>query len=175
MSPQFRDKKGLDRYGAGSMAGDLAEAKVAEACKTILDRPVQEFGPKHVDTSRAQQMTWPEVVRYMPDFLGFGRFIEAQGSGGSSVVFKDQKLEALLFWHTLMPVWFGIYNQATDEVIFADLPSILWACHHPDTRRITLDEGTRAEKKAYDVPLSLLYQVRYRDAFAAEKALGGAK
>jgi hypothetical protein len=167
---RYMDLPAQDRYGADAIAGDLAESKVA-AVLAALDRPIHDFGPKRVDTSRAQAMTWPKEIRHMPDYLGFGRFIEVQGSNGDVVLFKEDKLNALVFWNALMPVWFGIYNTSTDEVLFADLASVLWACHHERAYRLTLDEGTRAEKQAFEVPIDVLYQVRFENAFAAEKAI----
>jgi hypothetical protein len=173
MSERFYEKSGEDRYGAGALAGDLAESKVAAACEA-RNRPLAPFGPRRVSTERAQQMTWPEEVRHAPDFLEFGRFMEVQGCGRSGeVIFKKQKLEALVFWAALMPVWFGIYNSDRDEVMFADLATVLWAVMHPVSEHFVLDEDTRYPKEAVKVPYDLLKERRVKDAFAAQKKFGG--
>lgn len=168
----FHEKAGEDRYGADALAGDLAEAKVAAVCEA-RSRPLAPFGPRRVSTERAQHMTWQKEIRHAPDFLEFGRFMEVQGCGKSGlVIFKKDKLDALIFWNGLMPVWFGIYNSDTDEVMFADLPAVLWAVQHPDSTPIVLDPDTRHPKDAWEVPWTLLRGVEYADAFAARKAIG---
>lgn len=167
----FHTLSGEDRYGADGLAGDMAEAAVAEVCR-LRNRPVAPFGPRRVSTERAQQMTWQKEVRYAPDFLEFGRFIEVQGCGNSGVViFKKEKLDALIFWNGLMPVFFGIYNSATDQVMFADLPAVLWAVQHPSATPIVLDEDTRYPKDAWEVRWDLLRGVEFADAFAAHKVV----
>lgn len=167
----FHTLSGEDRYGSGAMAGDLAEAKVAAVCQA-RSRPLAPFGPRRVSTERAQQMTWQKEVRYSPDFLEFGRFMEVQGCGKSGlVIFKKEKLDALIFWNGLMPVFFGIYNSDTDQVMFADLPAVLWAVQHPSSTPIVLDADTRYPKDAFEVPWNLLRGVEYADAFAAHKVV----
>jgi hypothetical protein len=166
----FYEKQGLDRYGETGMAGDLAEMKVA-AVLAAMDRPVQDFGPRRVSTARAQQMTWARVVRHMPDFLGWGRFIEAQGSNGTYVIFKQEKLEDLSWWAGMMPVFVGIYLQAQDEVMFCDLSAIRWAIADPSTEQLTLDEDTRYPKVAWKIQISVLKERRVVDVFAASKAV----
>lgn len=167
----FHTLSGEDRYGSGAMAGDLAEAKVAAVCQA-RSRPLAPFGPRRVSTERAQQMTWQKEVRYSPDFLEFGRFMEVQGCGKSGlVIFKKEKLDALIFWNGLMPVFFGIYNSDTDQVMFADLPAVLWAVQHPVSTPIVLDADTRYPKDAFEVPWNLLRGVEYADAFAAHKVV----
>ena len=151
------------------MAGDLAESKV-EQVMAAMDRPVQPFGPRRVSTARAQQMTWDRRVRHAPDFLGWGRFIEVQGSNGSYVIFKHEKLDDLMWWAVLMPVFFGIYLQAQDQVIFCDIASIFWAIAHEDSEELILDKDTRYPKQAWKVPVSVLLERRVVDAFAAAKA-----
>lgn len=168
----FHELSGEDRYGAHGMAGDLAESKVAEVLKQ-MDRPVVPFGPRRVDTGRAQQTTWPSVVRHAPDFLGFARFIEVQGTNGDTVIVKEDKLQDLIFWNSLMPVWFGIYNMADDTVTFCDLPAMLWASSHPESEKMTLDAGTRGEKEAYQIPLRVLMEKRYHNAFEAARVTSG--
>jgi hypothetical protein len=158
----------MDRYGEDAMAGDLAEAKVAEVMAR-MDRPVQNFGPRRVSTERAQHTTWTPVVRHAPDYLGWGRFIEVQGSDGRHVIFKKMKLEALAWWDTLMPVFFGIYLQSRDEVLFCDLASVLWAVAHPESTFIILDQDTKNPKEAWSVPVSVLMDRLTTDAFAAQK------
>jgi hypothetical protein len=170
MSPWY-DLPAEERYGEGAMAGDMAEEAVRRVCEEQFNRPVVDFGPKRTPTERAQQVTWPEIVRYAPDFLQFGRFIEVQGSGnGGYVVFKEKKLDAMVYWNAVMPVWFGIYSSRDDTVTFVDLNGVLWSCQHPDTVVIMLDEGKRSEQAAYKVPLTVLENIRYNDAFAARKA-----
>lgn len=150
------------------MAGDLAESKV-EKVLSDMDRPVASFGPRRVSTARAQQMTWERRIRHAPDFLGWGRFIEVQGSNGSYVIFKQEKLEDLSWWSTVMPVFFGIYLQAQDQVIFCDLASVLWAISHETSEELVLDGDTRYPKQAWKVPVSVLMERRVIDAFAAAK------
>lgn len=165
---RFYEKSSLDRIGEEAMAGDLAESKV-EQVMAALDRPVHPFGPRRVPTERVQQMTWPPIIRHMPDYLGWGRFIEVQGSNGTVVIFKDEKLRSLEWWDGIMPVFMGIYLQAQDEVMFCDLPTIRWAISHPDVKQLTLDEGTRNPKLAWEVPVAVLMERRVKDAFAASK------
>lgn len=165
---RFYEQSGINRYGENAMAGDLAEAKVSQVLEA-MDRPVASFGPRRVSTARAQQMTWDRRVRHAPDFLGWGRFIEAQGSNGVYVIFKQEKLEDLTWWHSIMPVFFGIYLQAQDEVIFCDLPSVLWALAHKDAEELILDADTRYPKQAWKVPVEVLLERRVKDAFAAAK------
>ena len=169
MNIPYYEQKGEDRYGAGSVAGDIAESAVSRVCDEQLNRPVVRFGPARVDTARAQQTTWHPLVRYAPDYLQFGRFIECQGTAGEYIIFKRNKLEALITWNAWMPVWFGIYNSQTDEVIFADLSSVLWAIHHPDAKPLVLDGDTKAPKEAWKVPIVVLLEVRYHNAFEAER------
>jgi hypothetical protein len=164
----FYEKTGENRYGADAMAGDLAESKVEEVM-AAMDRPVVPFGPRRVSTARAQQMTWDRVVRHAPDFLGWGRFIEAQGSNGTYVIFKEEKIADLTWWASLMPVFLGIYLQQQDTVIFCDLGSVRWALAHPDTEELILDAGTNYPKQAWKVPVSALMERRVVDAFAASK------
>lgn len=164
----FYEKTGENRYGADAMAGDLAESKVEEVM-AAMDRPVVPFGPRRVSTARAQQMTWDRVVRHAPDFLGWGRFIEAQGSNGTYVIFKEEKIADLTWWASLMPVFLGIYLQPQDTVIFCDLGSVRWALSHPDTEELILDAGTNYPKQAWKVPVSVLMERRVVDAFAASK------
>lgn len=168
---KFYEQSGLDRYGADAMAGDLAESKVAEVLDN-MDRPVASFGPRRVSTARAQQMTWERRIRHAPDFLGWGRFIEVQGSNGSYVIFKQEKLEDLTWWASIMPVFFGIYLQAQDTVIFCDLASVLWSISHEDAEELVLDPDTRYPKQAWKVPVPVLMERRVIDAFSASKAGG---
>lgn len=166
----FRYLDGEDRYGANGASGDLAEAKTLAYFDSI-DRPLQEFGPKHIPTDRAVNLTWTSKIRHMPDFLGWGKFIESQGCWSDKVVFKPNKLAALLEWDLEMPVWFSIYIQKTDEIILAPLHTILWACADERSQCILLDEGTYAEKEAYEVPLEVFFDVRVHDALAVDKIL----
>jgi hypothetical protein len=161
----------MDRYGENAMAGDLAESKV-EKVLADMDRPIASFGPRRVSTARAQQMTWDRRIRHAPDFLGWGRFIEVQGSNGEYVIFKQEKLEDLSWWSSVMPVFFGIYLQAQDRVIFCDFASVLWSLAHQDTEELVLDAETRYPKQAWKVPVPVLMERRVKDAFAAAK-LGG--
>jgi hypothetical protein len=166
----FRYLDGEDRYGEGAASGDLAEAKTLEYFDSI-DRPLQDFGPKHIPTDRAVNLTWPAKIRHMPDFLGWGKFVEAQGCWADKVVFKPEKLAALLEWEVEMPVWFSIYIQKTDEILLAPLNTVLWACADTRSQCIVLDEGTPAEKIAYEVPLEVMFDVRVHDALAVDKIL----
>jgi hypothetical protein len=169
MSVPYHELSGLDRYGEDALAGDLAERKVSEVM-AAMNRPCVDFGPKRVSTERGQQTTWPEIVRHAPDYLGWNRFIECQGFGKSrQIIFKENKLQSLLFWHSFMPVWFGLYDAITDEVVFADLPTILWACSHPSSTPIVLDAGNKGEKMAYSVPIDLLHERLFNNAFEAER------
>ena len=169
MSPAYYEQKGEDRYGANSIAGDLAEAAVSKVCAEQLDRPVVRFGPARVDTGRAQQTTWHPMVRHAPDFLQFGRFIECQGTGGDYIIFKRDKVEVLITWNALMPVWFGIYDSSSDVVIFADLAAVLWSIHHPEAEAMMLDKDGKFPKEAWKVPVDVLMQVRYHNAFEAQR------
>ena len=167
----FYERSGMDRYGENAMAGDLAESKV-EKVLADLDRPVASFGPRRVSTARAQQMTWDRVIRHAPDFLGWGRFIEVQGSNGTYVIFKQEKMEDLTWWSTIMPLFIGISLQAPDKVIFCDLASVLWAIAQEGTEEMILDAETRYPKQAWKVPVSILMERRVVDAFAASKVGG---
>ena len=173
MNTPYYEQSGEDRYGAGSIAGDLAENAVARVSDEQLNRPVVRFGPARVDTSRAQQTTWHPLIRYAPDFIQFGRLVECQGTGGEYVIFKKDKLEALITWNAWMPVWFGIYNSQTDEVIFADLSCVLWAIHHPTAEPLVLDADTKVPKEAWKVPIDVLLETRYHNAFEAERIQQG--
>jgi len=166
----FRHLEGEERYGEGAASGDLAESKVLAYFDSI-DRPLQEFGPKHIPTDRAVNLTWTDKIRHMPDFLGWGKFIEAQGCWSDSVVFKPDKLVALLEWESEMPVWFAVYIQRTDEILIAPLHTVLWSCVDERSQCILLDEGTHAQKYAYEVPIEVLLDVRVHDAFAVDKML----
>jgi hypothetical protein len=169
----YRDLPGIERYGEDALAGDLAEEKVAKVLAD-MNRPVAPFGPRRVSTERAQQTTWPEVIRFAPDYLGWNRFIECQGFGHERrVIFKERKLDALVFWNGIMPVWFGLYDAIEDTVTFADLPSVLWAIHHPDTQPLQLDAGNKVEKSAYSVPIEVLHQRQFHNAFEAERVAKG--
>jgi hypothetical protein len=70
-----------------------------------------------------------------------------------------------------MPVWFSIYIQKTDEVLLAPLHTVLWACADERSQCIVLDEGTHAEKIAYEVPIEVFFEVRVHDANAVNKIL----
>lgn len=168
MDGRFHELSGMDRYGENAPAGDLAESKVAEVLAN-MDRPVASFGPRRVSTERAQHTTWSRVIRHAPDFLGWGRFIEVQGSNGRTIIFKQDKLDDLGWWDTIMPVFFGIYLQAQDKVIFCDLPSVLWSISHETTKAIVLDPDTRNPKNAWEVEVDTLLARRVTDAFAARK------
>lgn len=173
MAERFYEKTGEDRYGAYAMAGDPAENAVSRVCEE-MGRPLAPFGPRRVDTSRGQQMTWPPLIRHTPDFLQFGRFIECQGFGKSGeIIFKKEKLESLNFWNGFMPVFFGLYDSHNQTVTFADLPAVWWAVHHPDSKPLVLDEDTAYPKEAWAVPYSVLMERRVNDAFAAHKILEG--
>jgi hypothetical protein len=170
MTPAYHELDGENRYGAESMAGDLAEEKVRQFMDSI-DRPVQDFGPKRVPTERAQATTWSDKVRHTPDFLGWGRFIEAQGCYSDRILFKVDKLIALEEWAQEMPVWFALYVQKTDEIILAPLETVMWACADERSQLVLLDAGTRGEKYAYEVPIEVLLDVRVADAFAVDRAI----
>lgn len=170
----FHQMSGLDRYGESAMAGDLAESKV-EAYMASIDRPVAPFGPRRVSTARAQHTTWTREVRHAPDFLGWGKFIEVQGSDGHTVIFKEDKLEALIWWNGLMPVFFAVYLQSQDAIMICDLASVRWALARPETEEITLDEDTRNPKTAWKVPIGALLNRETTDCFAAVKAAKGGK
>ena len=167
---RFRDLDGESRYGAGSAAGDLAESKLSEFMASI-DRPLQDFGPKHIPTGHAQPMTWTDKVRHMPDFLGWGKFWEAQGCYDKVITFKPDKLIALMEWDAELPVWFGIYIQKTDEVLICPLWTVLWACADERSQCIVLDADTKGEKYAYEVPIEVLLDVRVVDALAVDRAV----
>lgn len=169
MEGRYHELEGMDRYGENSLAGDLAEEKVRQVL-TNMDRPPIPFGPNRVPTGRAQHTTWTKEIRHAPDFLGWGRFIEVQGSDGDTVIFKVDKLDALTWWDAMMPVFFGIYLQRQDEVIFCDMASVLWAIAHPTTEEMLLDADTRNPKEAFKVQVSSLLERRAMDAFAAHKA-----
>lgn len=162
------------RLGVNAQAGDLAESKVRKVCAD-MQRPLIDFGSKRVALERAQQTTWTAIVRHAPDYLGWGRFIEVQGSDGHSVIFKESKLSALTFWDMQMPVFFGIYLQSRDEVLFCDLPTVLWAVAHEDTEELILDADTRVAKTAWRVPVHVLLERATVDCFAAAKAVKGKK
>lgn len=165
---KYRDLTGEERYGSGSLSGDTAEDKVKSFMASI-DRPVQEFGPKHVPTERAQAMSWTSKVRHTPDFLGWGKFIETQGCWSDHVIFKPDKLTALSEWNLEMPVWFAIYIQKTDEIILCPFETVLWSCYDSRSETIVLDEGTRGEKVAFKVPIEVLLEVKVKDSFAVDR------
>jgi hypothetical protein len=171
MMVEFYELPPEDRYGAWGTAGDIAEAKVAKVLED-MDRPCVKIVGRH-DTARAQHTTWHPMIQALPDFLGWGRFIEVQGSAGDYVIFKEHKLEAMLFWHGLMPVFFGIYNSRNDEVIFCDLSTIYWAINTPDIEIMTLDASTKNPKVAYKVPLEILLERRVSSAFEADRIAKG--
>lgn len=164
----YHNLTGEQRYGSGAIAGDIAEEKVRQFMASI-DRPVQDFGPKHVPTERAQAMSWTPKIRHTPDFLGWGKFIETQGCWSDHVIVKPDKLDALAEWNLEMPVWMAIYVQKTDEVIICPLETIVWACHDSRSEAIILDEGTRGQKEAYKVPVEVLFEIRVGDAFAVDR------
>lgn len=166
----FRDLSGEERYGAGAPAGDTAESKVSEYMASI-DRPVVDFGPKHIPTDRAMAMTWTAKMRHAPDYLGWGKFIEVQGCWSDTVVFKPDKLAALMEWANEMPVWFAIYIQKTDEVLLCPLETAIWACADERSQCIVLDENTKGEKYAYEVPIEALLNLRVHDSFAVDRAI----
>jgi hypothetical protein len=168
MNASFHQLSGMDRYGEDAMAGDLAEAKVTQYLASI-DRPVAPFGPRRVSTERAQHMTWPPEIRHAPDFLGWARFIEVQGSDGHTVIFKKDKLESLSWWDGIMPVFFGIYLQAQDAVLFCDVPAVRWSLAHAESEELLLDPDTRNPKVAWKVPVSVLRDRLTTDCFAASK------
>jgi hypothetical protein len=170
----FHDMAGLDRYGEDALAGDLAEGKVQQYMASI-DRPLQPFGPRRVPTERAQHTTWTKEVRHAPDFLGWGRFIEVQGSDGYTVIFKKDKLEALTWWNSLMPVFFAVYLTAQDSILICDIASVIWAIAHPESEEMILDADTRNAKTAWRVPVTVLTERSTTDAFAAVKAAKGRK
>ena len=68
-----------------------------------------------------------------------------------------------------MPVFFGIYLQAQDEVIFCDMNAVRWAIAHPDSTELILDKDTQNPKQAFEVPVDVLLQRRVTDAFSANK------
>jgi hypothetical protein len=170
----FHDLTGMDRYGEGAMAGDLAETKVEQYMASI-DRPVHPFGPRRVSTARAQHTTWTREVRHAPDFLGWGRFLEVQGSDGRTIIFKKDKLEALTWWNGLMPVFFAVYLQSSDSIMVCDIASVLWAIAHPESEELILDADSRAAKTAWRVPVFVFEERLTVDAFAAVKAAKGKK
>jgi hypothetical protein len=174
MQGRYHELEGMDRYGENSLAGDLAESKVTQVL-AAMDRPVVEFGPKRVSTKRAQHTTWTREIRHAPDFLGWGRFIEVQGSDGETVIFKQEKTEALTWWDTIMPVFYGIYLQKQNEVLFCDLETVMWAISQEGVEEITLDADTRNPKTAWIVPVSVLLERQTTDAFASTKAAKGRK
>lgn len=173
MNAAFYELSGEERYGADSIAGDPAEQAVARVSEEQFNRPVVRFGPARVDTSRAQQTTWHPLVRYAPDYIQFGRLIECQGSGGEYVIFKKEKMEALIVWNAWMPVWFGIYRSDTDEVIFADLASVLWSIHTPQAEPVILDADSKFPKDAWKVPLPVILEPLYHNAFEADRVQQG--
>lgn len=166
----FRNLPGEERYGEGGASGDLAESK-AIAFFDSIDRPLQDFGPKHIPTDRAVNFTWPDKLKHMPDYLGWGKFIEVQGCYADAVIFKPDKLSSLLEWEYEMPVWFAVYIQKTDEILLAPLHTVLWACADERSQCIVLDEGTHSEKFAFEVPLEVFLDVRVHDAMAVDKIL----
>jgi hypothetical protein len=166
---RFYDLNVESRLGVDGQAGDLAESKVREVC-AAMDRPLVDFGPKRVALERGQQTTWTPIIRHAPDYLGWGRFIEVQGSDGRHIIFKESKLSALTYWDAIMPVFLGIYLQSRDEVLFCDLPTVTWAIAHDDSEELILDADTRAPKTAWKVPVSVLEERLTVDCFAAAKA-----
>jgi hypothetical protein len=170
----FHELQGLDRYGEDAMAGDLAEGKV-EAYMESIDRPVIPFGPRRVSTKRAQHTTWMKELRHAPDYLGWGRFIEVQGSDGRTIIFKEDKLNSLIWWNGLMPVFFAVYLQSQDQIMICDLNAVLWATLDPSSEEIILDADTRAPKNAWRIPVEVFMDRLTTDAFAASKAAKGGK
>jgi hypothetical protein len=166
----FHELSGMDRYGESGMAGDLAEGKVERYLESI-GRPCAPFGPRRVSTARAQHMTWPPEIRHAPDLLGWGRFIEVQGSNGEDVIFKAKKLEVLSWWSAFMPVFLAIYLARQDEILICDLATVMWAVALGD--ELILDADTRNPKLAWKVPVEVLLERRCVDAFSAAKATGG--
>jgi len=164
----FTQLSGEERYGDNAVAGDLAENAVAKVC-AAMDRPVVPFAVR-VSTKRGQHTTWAEIIQLRPDFLGWGKFIEAQGFGHNrKIVFKERKLDAMIYWNAIMPVWFAIYDIIEDNVIFCDLATILWAVKQPGVETMLLQEGTPYEKNAWVVPYEILLERKVNDAFAAER------
>ena len=170
MSPRYSDRSRAERLDNG-LAGDPAEEAVVTALRSLGKQPV-EFGLRRTPTERALAATLPRMIRHAPDFIIHGRFVEAQGCGvDRTVTFKAEKLDALTDWSALMPVMVGVFVQPDRRVIFADLPAVLWACTHPRSEMTVLDAGTKGEKLAFRVPVSVLLDREVVDAFAAERAV----
>ena len=155
----------------GGVAGEIAEQE-AERRMEAIGRPIYRFGTRKIPTDLAMPASWPLVIRATPDYIGLGCFYEVQGCGQSNVIhFKKEKLEALAFWHQLMPVRFLIYVQPSDEMWGCDLKAVHTMINHESTELSTFQTGRERAKKVALVPVEVLKTLQVQDVFGSERKI----
>ena len=59
--------------------------------------------------------TLPLALRNIPDYMQIDRFVECQGIGRNGLKVKIEKLTALAFWQTLLPVHLFIWSRDREQ------------------------------------------------------------
>jgi hypothetical protein len=72
----------------------------------------------------------PPLVRYAPDRIIAGRFVECKGVGKDCTLkVKLEQVYALQHWSTIMPVCVFIWNSHHKKWTVVDLDILVKACH----------------------------------------------
>ena len=116
----FHQKPWEQRYNE---MGDQAESVFEGSSKIAFAR----YG---LDRPGWNIVGMPEMIRYTPDYITPGGFVEVMGFGKDQCLrLKVLKWRALKAWHLLMPLEVFIYDSTNDRHTYATMPELDKAVH----------------------------------------------
>lgn len=126
--------------------GDIAERKFEEesAVKWVrygLCRPAINMS------------ALPPELRYTPDYLTAQGLVEVQGLGRDQILkVKHEKLEALVWWSKIHPVYMFVYDSHKDRSFMVDLTGLRKRC------KISNSDEFPEGKPYYAIESSLIWE-----------------
>lgn len=98
--------------------GDIAETEFERR----YNGPFERFG---WNRPNLQFSLLPEQLRFAPDYLTDGNFVEVQGVGQDQTLkLKRNKLRALDWWNLILPVHLWVWNAVTQQPTEFNLSAI---------------------------------------------------
>lgn len=171
-----------DRVGAGTRAGNKAEAAAAAELR-MRGFGVEERGVRDYDTKTAHAAQEHRRARHVADLSvidldparrhsGRAIWIEVQGCVDGRVCVKLEKLLTLAenaLWHDTRTL-LGIWDQTSETVWYATLPTVGRLLTHPDVEPDVLDINVKraVPKPCVWIPLNLLASWEVADTVKGE-------
>lgn len=100
----------------------------------VFDKLNPNSAPWGIDHPPIDVGSLPALVRFAPDRLKSGGFVECKGVGKDGIVkVKMEQLYALQFWHMLLPVTIFIWNSFRKQHAELSLKTFMDACQEHGT------------------------------------------